>query len=69
MATNVTQKDKTLQEVIDWCKHQRDICQQRERSNHYSDMDRIWINGSRRGYNRVINHCKDMLGKEVENGD
>lgn len=73
MATNVTQKDKTLQEVIEWCKHQRDMCKQRESSNQYSDRERIWINGSRRGYNRVIKHCKSMLGYsgsmplEVEN--
>lgn len=64
MATNVTQKDKTLQEIIDWCeqleieglKLANALLMQR-------DMDAYGVvKGQINAYDKVANHCRSMLG-------
>lgn len=61
MATNVTQKDKTLQEVIDWCK-----TYQRELVGKYGSETQplmvMMLKGMRTVLDDVITHCDDMLG-------
>lgn len=63
MATNVTEKDKTLKEIIGWCENKR--------SDTVKFMQQtLWLgfhvttlcNGHIRAYEDVINHCKHMLG-------
>lgn len=64
MATNVTEKDKALQEVIDWCE-QREIeglrlanalLLQRDMAAYGVVMAQIKV------YDAVIDHCRSMLG-------
>lgn len=56
MATNVTQKDKTLNEIIDWCTEwAKQICDARE-GDFYADSLQIYT------LTHVIDHCKHMLG-------
>lgn len=62
MATNVTEKDKTLHEVIDFLEKEWDA------ANNASDNpdEEVVLHGFHDGmttaYERVINHCKSMLG-------
>lgn len=74
MATNVTQKDKTLQEVIDWCGRELGSLTWYMRTAYWLDDDtKNWNSGKARAYEDVIKHCKTMLGYsgsmplEVEN--
>lgn len=63
MATNVTQKDKTLQEVIDWCKNmQYDINMYLAGANCIDTVSRIMRLSERKAYDKVIEHCESMLG-------
>lgn len=61
MATNVTQKDKTLQEVIDWC-----IAYQRELVEKYGmgaqPIMVVMLKSMSTVLEDVITHCNDMLG-------
>lgn len=49
MATNVSEKDKALQEVIDWCE-QRDMAA-------YGV-----VKGQINAYEKTADHCRSMLG-------
>lgn len=59
MATNVTEKDKTLQEIIDWCDAERAALKE----GPSSDMDScIWDMGMIEAFREVSKHCHSMLG-------
>lgn len=61
MATNVTQKDKTLQEVIDWASHFKGATVEAVKTAKL-DRDAAWGNGYATALGDVIAHCKAMLG-------
>ena len=74
MPTNVTQKDKTLQEVIHWCELERDNIEVYVRQAYWlDDVTKTLWDLRMRVYGFVIDHCKGMLGYsgsmplEVEN--
>lgn len=63
MATNVSEKDKTLQEVIEWCETEWN------KTNHDSDnpdkelLEKYTVyDGLTSAYEFVIGHCCSMLG-------
>ena len=61
MATNVTQKDKTLQEVIDWCKtYQLELVE--KYGAETQPLMVMMLKGMRIILDDVITHCDDMLG-------
>ena len=60
MATNVTQKDKTLQEVIAWCEQEADKQNDLYRTT-YGD-DRVRADAAGDAYWAVAGHCREMLG-------
>lgn len=55
MATNVTEKDKTLNEVITWCEHK--WVDAINDSYYYPTRDY-----EAKTYREVIDHCLSMLG-------
>lgn len=59
MATNVTEKDKTLQEVIDWCE-----TSMRSINVDYTETaaDVLVYLGERQVLGDVADHCRSMLG-------
>ena len=63
MPTNVTQKDKTLKQVIDWCKiMQADINLYLSGAHWLDPVSRVMELSKRRAYGKVIEHCESMLG-------
>ena len=63
MATNVTQKDKTLQEVIDWCENERrDIATYINQAYWLDAGGREFNSGKEQALDDVIKHCAAMLG-------
>ena len=63
MATNVTQKDKTLREVIDWCKSMlADINLYLTSALWLDPVSRIVELSKMKAYGKVIDHCEAMLG-------
>ena len=63
MPTNVTQKDQTLQQVIDWCKNmQADITLYLSGASWLDPVSTVMEVTKRDTYQRVIDHCEDMLG-------
>ena len=63
MATNVTEKDKTLNEIIEWCETEWN------KTNHDSDnpdkelLEKYTVyDGLTSAYEFVIGHCCSMLG-------
>ena len=58
MAVNVTQKDKTLHDTIDWCKEQ--IARINEMIPTASDEN--FLVGERFALQAVIAHCEEQLG-------
>lgn len=64
MAVNVTEKDKTLQEIIDWCKQLEDKYLWLSRallSRHEMDAYSVAL-GQANAYGRTADHCRSMLG-------
>ena len=64
MATNVTEKDKTLNEIIAWAKQSRKVAlhsASRRRIEH-ADARVLWNEGRMSAFDDVINHCESMLG-------
>lgn len=70
MATKMTQKDKTLHEIIDWCIAKKESC----RDDHFNNSNYWGIDGGideiELSYlcdacieelDAVIEHCKNML--------
>lgn len=64
MATNVTEKDKTLNEIIDWCE-QREI-EGLKLANallRQHDMAAYGVvKGQINAYEKTADHCRSMLG-------
>ena len=58
MAVNVTQKDKTLHDTIDWCKEQ--IARINEMIPTASEEN--FLVGERFALQAVIAHCEEQLG-------
>ena len=56
MATNVTQKDKTLNEIMAWC----DQLSMKIKCTEDASTDRTY--GKLRGLYLVYEHCQSMLG-------
>lgn len=64
MATNVTEKDKALQEVIDWCE-QREIEGLRLANALLLQRDMAAygvVKGQINAYAKTADHCLSMLG-------
>ena len=64
MATNVTERNKTLQEIIEWCE-QREIEGLRLANAllMQRDMDAYGVvKGQINAYDKVADHCRSMLG-------
>lgn len=56
MAVNVTEKDKTLNEIIDWCAdREKQICDAREGDFSIDYIQVVTLE-------QVIDHCQSMLG-------
>lgn len=64
MATNVTEKDKTLQEVIDWCE-QLEVEGLRLANallmQHEMDAYGV-VKGQINAYEKTADHCRSLLG-------
>lgn len=64
MATNVSEKDKTLQEVIDWCE-QLEIEGLRLANALLLQRDMAAygvVKGQVNAYGKIADHCRSMLG-------
>lgn len=64
MATNVTEKDKNLQEVIDWCE-QLEIEGLKLANALLSQRDMAAygvVKGQVNAYEKTADHCRSMLG-------
>lgn len=64
MAVNVTEKNKTLNEIIDWCKQLEDKYSRLSRvllSRHEMDAYSAAL-GQANAYGRTADHCRSMLG-------
>ena len=59
MVTNVSEKDKALQEVIDWC---TGMGQKMMNEANVLGLDSLKYMGAAGAYMTVIKHCQDMLG-------
>lgn len=64
MPTNVTQKDETLKQVIDWCKQFSKAAQDATAiSNRKGRFDTgAWHHGRMTAFNEIEQHCESMLG-------
>ena len=64
MAVNVTEKDKTLNEIIDWCEQSAAEGLRLSSAllmNH--DMDAYGVvKGQVNAYEKTADHCRSMLG-------
>ena len=61
MATNVSEKDKTLREIIDYCKAKSKEEQDYARGA-FDNIVRSWAMAKRGAYDRIAEHCRSMLG-------
>lgn len=64
MALNVTEKDKTLNEIIDWCEQlAADGLRLASALLMQHDMDAYGVvNGQINAYEKTADHCRSMLG-------
>ena len=64
MATNVTEKDKALQEVIDWCEQLDTECLRLANALLLQrDMAAYGVvQGQTNAYGKVADHCRSKLG-------
>ena len=64
MATNVTEKDKALQEVIDWCEQlEVEGLRLANALLLQRDMDAYGVvRGQTNAYGKVADHCRSKLG-------
>lgn len=60
MATNVTQKDKTLNEIIRWCEREADRQTDTYRSSY--GEERLRADAAGDAFTQVAYHCRSMLG-------
>lgn len=64
MAANVTEKDKTLNEIIDWCEQLEAECL-RLASTLLMQHDMAAygvVKGQANAYEKTADHCRSMLG-------
>lgn len=64
MAVNISEKDRTLNEIIDWCE-QREVVGLRLASAllMQHDMDAYGVvRGQINAYKKTADHCRSMLG-------
>jgi hypothetical protein len=67
MATNITEKDKVLYAVIDWCKKNRTL-RKEEMDEHYSDErkdDFCFFHGQAFALDDVIAFCRSITSHPV----
>lgn len=64
MATNVTEKDKTLNEIIDWCEQlAAEGLRLASALLMQHDMDAYCVvRGQVNAYEKTADHCRSMLG-------
>lgn len=64
MVTNVTEKDKTLQEVIDWCEQlAAESMRLASALLIQHDMDAYGVvRGQINAYENIADHCRSLLG-------
>ena len=63
MVTNVSEKDRTLQQVIDYCKSKRKDCRiMYTRTTNHNHDDRMILCAGMRAYGHIIDYCTHMLG-------
>ena len=64
MATNITQKDKTLREIIAWCeqcsKAEQDETAINNSKGHFDTGK--WHHGRMTAFREIEQHCESMLG-------
>jgi hypothetical protein len=64
MAVNVTEKDKTLNEIIDWC--EQSVAEGLRLAStllRQHDMDAYGVvKGQVNAYEKTADHCRSMLG-------
>lgn len=68
MATNVSEKDKTLREIIDYCKAKSKEEQDYARGA-FDNIVRSWAMAKRGAYDRIADHCESLLDKETNHGN
>nr|DAO24584.1 MAG TPA: hypothetical protein [Caudoviricetes sp.] len=62
MATNVTEKDKTLQEVIDFLEKEWDAANNASDNPDEEVLKYDFYDGMTTAYEHVINYCRHLLG-------
>lgn len=64
MVTNISDKDKALREVIDWCKQlETDGLRLATALLTRHEMDAYGVvKGQANAYGKIADHCRDMLG-------
>ena len=62
MATNVTEKDKALQEVIDFLEKELDATNNASDNPDEEVLKYDFYDGMATAYEHVINYCRSMLG-------
>ena len=64
MAVNVTEKDKTLNEIIDWCEHmEADELRLASALLTKHDMSAYGVmQGQISAYEKTADHCRSLLG-------
>lgn len=68
MATNVTEKDKTLYKIIGWARIHIQLMDVTVKAGTYK-RPLWWYDGYSAALSDVAAHCKGMLSKEVNDGD
>lgn len=67
MATNVTEKDKTLQEIIDWCADLANELRGATDGDFYANVNANLIKADT--LTLVIRHCRHLLGRNAPPAD
>lgn len=60
MPVNITQKDATLHEIIQWCEQEADKQADTYRSSY--GEERVRADSAGNTFTRVAAHCRNMLG-------
>lgn len=68
MATNVTEKDKTLHKIIGWERIHIQLMDVTVKAGTYK-RPLWWYDGYSAALSDVAAHCKGILSKEVNDGD
>lgn len=64
MATNITEKDKTLNEIIDWCERLEieGLRLARALLSQHDIASYGVVKGQVNAYGKIADHCRSMLG-------